>query len=144
MQRISCNGQLFAWRRLGKHIAPEPQQRIAAHGGTINCIRFASGTGVGAGGSSSNPSSSLPLLITASSDRALKIWSTTASPSAPAPGTRKPAPSDPPASTHEPDILTCQRTLHGHTGGIKAFDCVGDLLVSVDIHGFVRLWHIPR
>ncbi|KAI8916890.1 WD40-repeat-containing domain protein [Entophlyctis helioformis] len=34
------------------------------------------------------------------------------------------------------------RTLHGHTGGIKCLDFVGHVLVSGDIHGMIRLWHI--
>ncbi|KAI9205808.1 WD40-repeat-containing domain protein [Polychytrium aggregatum] len=37
---------------------------------------------------------------------------------------------------------TCLRTLHGHVAGVKCLDFTSAVLVSGDIHGFLRLWHI--
>jgi hypothetical protein len=38
----------------------------------------------------------------------------------------------------------CLRTLHGHDSTVKSIELYKDVILSGDIHGFIRVWHLPR
>lgn len=38
--------------------------------------------------------------------------------------------------------VTTLRTLRGHKGGIKAIDCTNEIILSGDVHGEVKVWHV--
>ncbi|KAJ3293590.1 Kinesin-associated protein 3 [Borealophlyctis nickersoniae] len=106
------------------------------------------------------------ILISGSADRSCRIWhlnfapETTAAGAPPAlplkskgaAGTRggsaKGSRSSPTAAgettvSNKASLKTsCLRTLHGHTAGVKCLDFTPHVLISGDVHGLLRVWHV--
>lgn len=77
------------------------------------------------------------LLVTASTDKTLKIWSLNSRTL--------------PANEHIlpwPHVVDCEaaclRTLYGHSAGIKCLDVSENIIISGDVHGKLRIWHLQR
>ena len=102
---------------------------LKGHNGTVTCLRF-----------------NTPLLVSGSSDKSCRIWHFTQS-SPPSPKAKqrfsRPRSADS-KSAKGPVKIVPLRTLHGHTASIKCLDFTPHVLISGDIHGVVRIWHLHR
>ncbi|KAJ3057402.1 hypothetical protein HK097_007581 [Rhizophlyctis rosea] len=100
---------------------------LKGHNGTVTCLRYKA-----------------PLLVSGSSDKSCRIWQFT-QPAAPSPKPKqrsgRPRSAEPKAAKGPVKIVPL-RTLHGHNASIKCLDFTPHVLISGDIHGVVRLWHL--